>query len=347
MKYADRSRTSRPGARRKNFGGGSSRKSSRSIHSSRPNGTCRVPGRRVLGVVDDVHLLDLALGVVRDHHLERVEDAEPARRRPVQDVADRVLEQAELDDGVGLRDADHRREVADALGREAAPAQARDRRHPRVVPAADVALVDQPQQDALRQHGVGEVQARELVLARPRRHRQVLDQPVVERPVGLELERAERVGDALDRVRLAVGEVVGRVDAPGVARPRVRRVHDPVQHRIAQVDVRRGHVDPGPQHPRAVRELARAHPREQVEALVDRPVAPRRVAARLRQRAAVLADLVGRQVVDVGEAGPDEVDGPFVELLEVVGRVVEVVAPVEARASGRRPGSRRCTPAPP
>ena len=106
-------------------------------------------------------------------------------------------------------------------------------------------------------------------------------------------------------------------------------VHDPVQHRVAQVDVRRRHVDPGPQHPRAVGELARAHPLEQVEALVDRPVPPGAVPAGLRQRAAVLADLVGGQVVDVGLAGPDERDGPRVELVEVVGRVVEVLAPVE------------------
>ena len=84
------------------------------------------------------------------------------------------------------------------------------------------------------------------------------------------------------------------------------------------------------QHARAVGELARAHPREQVEVLLDRPVAPRAVAAGLGQRAAVLADLVGGQVVDVGLAGPDEVHRPVVELLEVVGRVVEVLAPVEA-----------------
>ena len=48
------------------------------------------------------------------------------------------------------------------------------------------------------------------------------------------------------------------------------------------------------------------------------------------ERAAVLADLVGGLVVDVGLAAFDEVDGPVVELLEVVGRVVEVLAPVEA-----------------
>ncbi len=42
-KYAERSRTSRPGARRKNFRTGSSMKSSRSIQSSREKGTLRVP----------------------------------------------------------------------------------------------------------------------------------------------------------------------------------------------------------------------------------------------------------------------------------------------------------------
>ena len=182
---------------------------------------------------------------------------------------------------------------------------------------------------------------------RARRHRQVLDQPVVERPVILELERAERVGDALDRVRLAVREVVQRVDAPLVAGARVRRVQDPVEHRVAQVDVRRGHVDLRPQHPRAVRELARAHAREQVEALLDRAVAPGAVRARLGERAAVLADLVGGEVVDVRLAGLDQVDGPVVELRGSSRTRSRGARPSRSRASGCPPGSRRCTPAPP
>ena len=41
------------------------------------------------------------------------------------------------------------------------------------------------------------------------------------------------------------------------------------------------------------------------------------------------ADLLRRLVVDVGLAGPDEVDGPVVELREVARGVVEVLAPVE------------------
>ena len=222
------------------------------------------PGRGVLRVVGDVHLLDLALGVVLDDHLEGIEDPEAPMGRPIEHGAHRVLQLADLDDRVRLRHADHGGEVADPFGREAAPAQARDRRHPGVVPAAHVPFVDQAQEDPLGEDGVGEVEAGELVLARDRRHRKVLDEPVVEGPVDLELEGADRVGDALDGVGLAVGEVVGRVDAPGVAGAGMRGVHDPVENGVAQVDVWRGHVDPRSQDSRPVGELAGPHPLEQV-----------------------------------------------------------------------------------
>jgi hypothetical protein len=53
----------------------------------------------------------------------------------------------------------------------------------------------------------------------------------------LEFQRAERVGDALDRVGLAVGEVVARIDAPRRAGARMARVQNAVEHRIAQIDV--------------------------------------------------------------------------------------------------------------
>ena len=146
----------------------------------------------------------------------------------------------------------------------------------------------------------------------------------------LELERAERVRDALDRVRDGVRVVVHRVDAPRVAGAVVGGVPDAVDHRVAQVDVRRRHVDLRAQHARAVRELARPHPLEQVEVLLDRAVAVRALAARLGERPAVLADLVGRQVVDVGLAVADQAERVLVELLEVVRGVVEPVVPVEA-----------------
>ncbi len=145
----------------------------------------------------------------------------------------------------------------------------------------------------------------------------------------LELERADGVGDALDRVRLPVREVVRRVDAPGVARARMLGVEDAVQHRVAQVDVGRGHVDLRAQHTRAVGELPGAHAREEVEALRHRPVSPRALPAGLGEGAAVLADLVGGEVVNVGLAGLDKAGRPRIQLLEVVGGEVQVLAPVE------------------
>ena len=162
-------------------------------------------------------------------------------------------------------------------------------------------------------------------------HGQVLDEPVVERAVVLELKRADGVRDALDGIRLAVREVVGGVDAPGIAGARVRGVQDAVEDGIAQVEVGRRHVDAGPQDAGAVGELAGAHAREEVQVLLDRAAAPGAIETGLRERAAVLADLIGGQVVDVGQPVPDQVDGPFVELLEVVRGVVEVLAPVEAQ----------------
>ena len=199
-------------------------KSSRSIQISRENGTLRDAGAPASsGLLTRVELLDLALRVVLDHELERPQHGEAPRRLLVEHVAHRSARASRSSTTPSrLPTPIMRREVAHALGREAAPADARDRGHARVVPAAHAAVLDELQQEALREHRVGEVEPRELVLARPRRHRQVLEEPVVERPVVLELERADRVRDALDRVGLAVREVVGRVDAPGVARALVR-----------------------------------------------------------------------------------------------------------------------------
>ena len=63
----------------------------------------------------------------------------------------------------------------------------------------------------------------------------------------LELERADRVRDALNRIALPVRVVVGRVNGPCVACAVVVRSLDAVHHRVAQVEVWRSHVDLGSQ----------------------------------------------------------------------------------------------------
>src|ERR1043165_9432117 len=64
--------------------------------------------------------------------------------------------------------------------------------HPRIVPARDVAALDQREQLALAHQRVVERQPRELVLVRPRVPRPgVVEHPVVNLAVVLELERAD------------------------------------------------------------------------------------------------------------------------------------------------------------
>ena len=193
-----------------------------------------------------------------------------------------MLQQRDVDHAIDFRHADRGAEVADRLGRVAAAAQPANGRHPRIVPTAHKTVLDQFQQPPLAHHGIGEIQPGELDLLRGE-DAQLADVPIVERPVILELQRADRVGDPLDRVGLAVGEIVGRVDAPLVAAAVVRGVEDAVHHRVAHVQVGRGHVDLRPQGARAVGELAGPHPLEQVQVLLDRAVAVGAVLAGLGQ----------------------------------------------------------------
>ena len=106
-----------------------------------------------------------------------------------------------------------------------------------VVPAVHDVLFHQFPQIALAHHRVGHVQPRELTLDGEGAQMQVVDDPLVQRPVVLELQAAHAVGDALDGVLDGVGKVVHRVDAPLVALPMMLGVLDAVDGRVAQVHV--------------------------------------------------------------------------------------------------------------
>ena len=78
-----------------------------------------------------------------------------------------VVRGAQEDEVFALGDPNPIAEVANGFGCVAAPPHPDDGRHPRVVPAAHVALVDELQEDALGQDGMGEAEASEFVLAGP------------------------------------------------------------------------------------------------------------------------------------------------------------------------------------
>ena len=192
--------------------------------------------------------------------------------------------------------------------------------------------------DALAAYGAHLLERRPPL--RPAQQRDAaLHAPVVQRPVVLELERADAVGDGLDRVRKGVREVVHRVDAPAVTGAMVVRETDPVQRRVAQVDVGRGHVDARAQHHAALGVRAGAHLLQQFAALLGRARAVRRVAAGLGQGPAGRAHLLGARLVDIGVPQPHQILRARVQVLEVVGREVQVVllriGPVESQPAYR------------
>ena len=159
---------------------------------------------------------------------------------------------------------------------------------------------------------------------------QLLDEPVVERTVDVELQRADTVCDMLNGVALAVGVVVHRVDAPLVARAVVVGMQDAVHDGVTEHHVGVRHVDLGTQYLAAVGELAGTHAAEEVEVLLNAAVAVGTVLARCGHSAAALTNLVKGLVVDISQAFLNQQFSPLIELLEIV-RCIVLLGPVEAQ----------------
>ena len=107
-------------------------------------------------------------------------------------------------------------------------------------------------------------------------------------------------------------------------------VLDAVQQRVAHHHIGVRHVDLGAQDLLAVGVFAVAHLAEELQVLLHAAVAVRALDARLVHGAAALGDLLLGLVVDIGEAALDQLLGPLVELVEVVGGIAFLL-PLEAQ----------------
>ena len=122
----------------------------------------RLAGLQMLGVAAE------GFHPVGELELDWLQHGHGARRLAFEVVAQRGVEQAVVDPAVLLGHPDALAKQLDARGGVAASTQAGEGRHARIVPAVDMALVDQLLELALAGDHVGEVQARELVLVRAR-----------------------------------------------------------------------------------------------------------------------------------------------------------------------------------
>ena len=80
------------------------------------------------------------------------------------------------------------------------------------------------------------IQASELILSGSRSHREVVEEPVVKRPVILELGGAQRMAHPFDGVALPVRKVIARIDVPGRTGARMAGVENTVDDGVAQVE---------------------------------------------------------------------------------------------------------------
>ena len=241
-----------------------------------------------------------------------------------------VLQEGVLHGGGHLRHADALGEIADGRGGIAPAAQAAQGRHAGIVPAGHEALLHQLAQLALGHDRVVDAQAGKLDLPGAAGQGQVVHEPVVQGPVILVLQGAQGVGNALQSVLHGMGKVVHGIDAPLVSLAVVVDVADAVDDRIAHVEVAGGQVDLRPEGHAALGELTVFHPLEQVQGLLDGPVAVGGDGGDAHV-APVGLELLRGELAHVGQALADQLLRQLVVLLKVVRAVVEAVAPVEAQ----------------
>lgn len=180
-------------------------------------------------------------------------------------------------------------------------------------------FVYQLEQLALAGEDVLDIQASEFDLPWFAGNGQVFDEPIVERAVELEFQRTQAVCNPLDRIALAMGEIVCGVDFPLVARSVVMGVQNAIENRVSKIEIGAAHIYLRSQNSLAFVERSVSHLLKEIEILFKGPIAVGRILARLDERAAIGSHFFWRKVVDIGEASSNEMQGPIVELVEVVG----------------------------
>ena len=132
----------------------------------------------------------------------------------------------------------------------------------------------------------------------------------------------------LDGIALAVGVVVHGVDAPFVARAMMMSMLDAVEDRITEHHVRMCHVYLRAEHLFTVGILAVAHFTEDTQVLLGSAVPPGALLAGSLHGAASCTDFLLGLVVDVCKSSLDQLFGPFIELVEIVG-CIKLLLPLE------------------
>ena len=154
------------------------------------------------------------LSKISQRQAKRLHDAHRPGRVLVEMVPYGTLQHRHIDRPVRAGGTDLFTEMPYGGGGITSAPKTRDSRHTGVVPSGDDILVYQLLQLALARDGVAGIESGKLDLSRLMGHRQIPNEPIVKRPVVLKLQRADRVGNPLDRVLLSMSKIIGGIDWP-------------------------------------------------------------------------------------------------------------------------------------
>ncbi len=276
--------------------------------------------RLVLRVIHHGQPLRLPFRVIVDNQFDRVSYRHDPGPFHFQILSDAILKHGVFRRGICLGHAAQFHKKPDRLRRETASAERRDGNQSGIIPTVHNAVLHQFLDISLACDHIGQIHFRKFYLLRRMRILQFRHHPVVERSVILKLQRTDGMGNPLDRVLYGMRIVVHRVNAPLIPRILVGQMCHAVQNRIAHIDVRGGHVDFRAQGFLPVRVLSFLHLLKQPQVLLHAALPVRVVLSRLRQRPAVLAHLIRRQVGHIRLAFFYQLNRAFIHLVEIIGR---------------------------
>ena len=287
--------------------------------------------RLIFQVVGRFQQLYLSFRIVVDHQLDGIQHRHHSGPLQLEVLTDAVFQHRIIHRGIALGNAAQIHEHLDGFRREAAPSQGCNGHQPGIVPAVHDAVLHQPLDVAFTGHHVGEVHLGKLDLSGRNRIFQLPHHPVIQRSVILKLQRTDGMGNSLNSILNGMGKVIHGIDAPLVPGVVMAHVSHAVDHRIAHVHVGGCHIDPGAQHLFPVRVYAVFHIFKQGQILLHAASCGRVLLSRLRERPAVLPDLIRRQVRYIGLSLFNQLYGRLIHLVKIVGSEEQPVLPVRSQ----------------
>ena len=189
-------------------------------------------------------------------------------------------------------------------------------------------LINQSVELTFRHHRVGKVQTVELnlpwtvviqgFLGRAVIFLKIVDELIVQRTVRHKLQRANRVGHALEVVALTMREVIHWVAMPLCASAVMWSLDNAIHHGVTEMHVWICHVHLCTEHHGTFNGLSGIHVIEEPKILLNGAVAIRTERARHRRSAFLLCNLLRCLLIHVCVAILYHPDGEIPQLLEIV-----------------------------